>query len=141
MSEQNKAIVRRFIDEAFNRRNLDGVGEFLHTDYCYHGSCGREAHGLDGVRQVIGMFLEAFPDLEVTVDDLLAGGDKVVTRWTARGTQKGALMGMAPTGNRGTMSGIVISQLKDGKVIEDWEQMDLLHLFQQLGYAPTPAAP
>jgi steroid delta-isomerase-like uncharacterized protein len=79
------------------------------------------------------MFFDAFPDLNVTVEDEIAEGDKVVTRWTIRGTHKGDLEGMAPTGKQIVLQGITIHRIEGDKIVEEWERYDNLGLMQQLG--------
>jgi steroid delta-isomerase-like uncharacterized protein len=85
-----------------------------------------------------GMFFAAFPDMQVEINDLVAEGDKVVTRWTARGTNTGEMMGMPASGKSVTLTGITIDHYRDGKSIEHWENLDMLGMMQQLGAIPTP---
>lgn len=139
VQEKNKAALRELIEVAFNRRDLSTIANYLHADYHWHGPSGREARTPEGGAQVIAMYLQGFTELEVTVDEMIAENDRVVTRYTARGVQNGVLMGMPPTGKSFQICGILISRFKDGKVIEDWELFDLLHLFQQLGGFPPQA--
>ncbi len=87
---------------------------------------------------MIGMFRAAFPDLNITIDDQVSEGDKVVTRYTFRGTHKGDLMGIAPTGKQVTTIGISIERFVDGKVVERWEVFDQLGMMTQLGVVPPP---
>ncbi len=91
------------------------------------------------MQQFVGSLRAAFPDLEITVDDQMSDGDKVVTRWTARGTHTGPFQGIPPTGRRGTMTGIDIDRVVGGKTIECWSSGDYLGLMQQLGVVPDPA--
>ena len=83
------------------------------------------------------MFLKAFPDLHLTVEDMIAEGDKVVTRFTSRGTQTGAFMGIPPTGKQVTVSSIVIARIADGKIVEEWGLDDQMGMLQQLGVIPV----
>lgn len=140
MSEQNKALVQRFMDEVFKRRDPQLVHQFLSSDYVWHGPGGQDVRGPDGARQMMAMYFAAFPDLEITPQEMIAEGDKVVTRWTARGTHKGALLGAAPTGKPVTVSGVIISRVKDGKIVEEWEQFEELGMLQQIGLVPATAA-
>lgn len=137
MSEQNKAVVRRFINEVMNKGNMSVLDELLAPNYVYHGPGGQEVRGIEGAKDMIGMYRSAFPDMKSTVDDMIAEGDKVVTRWSATGTHKGDLMGIAHTGKKVKMTGMVINRLVKGKVVEDWEEFDQLGMMQQLGVAPT----
>ena len=136
-TEENKANVRRVIEEVFNKGNLAAADELVATNYIYHGPIGMEFKGPEGLKQLISMFRNAFPDLHGTVEDLFAEGDRVVSRFTARGTHKGDLMGIAPTGKQVTQAGIVIARWVDGKEVEAWESLDLLGMMQQLGVVPS----
>ncbi len=99
---------------------------------------GEEIHGREGIEQFYGALRAAFPDLRITIEDQVAEGDRVVTRWTARGTHTGAFQGIPPTGKQGRMTGIDIDRIADGKVVECWVNSDDLGLLQQLGVIPTP---
>ncbi len=137
MSEQNKAIIRRFWDEVGNKGNLAVVDELLATDCVLHGFLGGEIRGPEGLKQYTSMTLAAFADLHVTVEDEITEGDKVVTRYSARGTHKGEIMGIPPTGKQVAWTGIVITRIAGGKVIEAWANIDRLGLMQQLGAIPS----
>ena len=133
-------IARRFFDEVWSNGKLDLVDELFTSDYVGHPSGFEETvRGPEGVKEYIGRLLEAFPDLAVAVEDQVAEGDRVVTRWTARGTHDGELMGLEPTGRSGTVTGITIQRVHDGKVAEGWTNWDMLGMLQQLGLAPQPA--
>jgi predicted ester cyclase len=84
------------------------------------------------------MYRTAFPDLQIPIEDVIAEGDRVVTRWTTRGTHQGELMGAAPTGNQLTVTGILIDRVSGGKIEEEWVDYDTLHLMQQIGAVPQP---
>ena len=86
------------------------------------------------------MYRAAFPDLQFTIDDVIAQDDKVVIRWSSRGTHRGELMGLAPTGKEATSSGISIDKIADGKIVESWNHWDTLGLMRQLGAAPPPGS-
>ncbi len=135
-AEANKAIVNRIWEEVVNEGNLNIADELFATSYVYHGPGGREIKGPEGFKQFIAMRRTAFPDFHVAVEDMVAEGDRVVSRWTAAGTHKGDLMGIAPTERRGTMTGITITRIVDGKVVEDWENLDQLGILRQLGAIP-----
>jgi predicted SnoaL-like aldol condensation-catalyzing enzyme len=100
MAEDNKGIVRRIVDEVFSRGKVGLADTLVAPGYVYHGPGGLEMRGPDGFKQLVNMYRSAFPDLTVTVDDLIAEGDKVTCRWTGRGTHKGDLAGIAPTGDQ-----------------------------------------
>jgi steroid delta-isomerase-like uncharacterized protein len=142
MSEQNKALSRRVIEEVWHKRDLDVVDELYADDFVYYGapSTGAVLHGPEGYKQVVAMYKTAFPDLRFTIEELIAEGDKVVTRWTFRGTHRGELMGIAPTGKAITNSGISIARISGGKIVEERAIWDELHSYRQLGvYPPDPA--
>ena len=138
MSEENKAVVRRVWEEIANQGNYAVADELFAPDFVYHAPGTPELRGPEGFKQLIGMFRNAFPDLQFTVEDMIAEGDKVASRYTARGTHQGELMGLPPTGRQITEVGIVISRLVDGKLVEDWHSPDNLGLIQQLGVATLP---
>jgi steroid delta-isomerase-like uncharacterized protein len=134
----NKAISRRADEELFNRGNLDVADELFAPDFVYHDPAGEELRGPESVKGYATMLRAAFPDLHQTIEDQVAEGDRVAYRWTARGTHEGELMGIAPTGNRVTFTGIAVARLADGKIEEIWENYDALGLMQQLGAIPSP---
>lgn len=138
MLEENKRIARRVIERLWNKGEFQLADEIVARDYIEHLP-GDETHGLDGVRQYLAEHRLGFPDIHYTVKDQVAEGDKVVTRWTARGTHQGEFKGMPATGKRGRLSGITISRIADGKLIEGWTSPDELGLMQQLGVVPSPA--
>lgn len=133
MSADNKALVRRTIDEAFNKGNLAVVDELAAPNYVFHEPTAGDEKGPDGLKQMITMHRNAFPDLRIAIDDQISEGDRVVTRWTARGTHKGELMGIAPSGQQITVTGITISRLANGKCVEEWENYDALGMMRQIG--------
>jgi steroid delta-isomerase-like uncharacterized protein len=138
MSEQNKLAARRALEEVYSGGNLDLVDELV-TDGIIAHSPGAEFRGVPELKRFVASLRDAFPDLQMTVEDQVAEGDRVVTRWSARGTHKGSFFGIAPTGKTGTMTGIEIDQFVDGKVTECWTSADYLGLMQQLGASPQPA--
>jgi steroid delta-isomerase-like uncharacterized protein len=139
MSEQNKAMVRRAIDEVWNRGNYAAVDDLVASDIVIHASTpAGEIHGPDGIRQFYSALRKAFPDLHFTIEDQIAEGDRVVTRWVAHGTHTGEFQGIPPTGKRGTFMGIDIDRIVNGKVVECWPTADELGLLQQLGVIPAP---
>jgi steroid delta-isomerase-like uncharacterized protein len=140
MSEENKTLVRRYFEEIWDKGNLDLIDELFTTNFVRHGPAGTEGEvrGLEGFKGLVTMYRSAFPDLQVPIEDLIAEGDRVVTRWTARGTHQGELMGSAPTGNRASVTGIIIDRLSGGKIEEEWVDYDTLYLMQQIGAVPQP---
>jgi steroid delta-isomerase-like uncharacterized protein len=135
----NKEIVRRLGIEPWEG-NVGVIDELVSTDYIGHDPAQPDMHGPEGVKAFITTYLSAFPDGSITIDDQLAEGDLVATRWTGRGTHNGELMGIPPSGKQVTVNGITISRLKDGRVVEEWQNWDTLGLLQQLGVVPDMAA-
>jgi steroid delta-isomerase-like uncharacterized protein len=137
--EENKAVVRRYFEEAFNQGNLDVVDEVIATDSVHYANVWSEPmRGPEERKQAVARWREAFPDLHMTLDDLIAEGEKVSYRWTARGTHQGEFLGIAPTGKQMTTTGIVIERLTNGKLTEGWTSSDTLGLMRQLGAIPEP---
>ena len=139
MSEENKQKARRMMEEAFGGGKLEIVDEILDPDFvCYDpNSEAGEVRGADTIKREIEWFRNAVPDLTYTVEDQLAEGDKVVTRWKATGTHQGEFFGVAPTGKRIEMSGIQIDRFdEDGRMVEEWPEYDLLGAMKQMGALP-----
>jgi steroid delta-isomerase-like uncharacterized protein len=135
MSEENKALARRGWEEVVNEKNLDALEEFYAPDVVWH-ELAQDIQGLEQARQFASTFFEAFPDIRITVEDMIAEGDKVVTRYTIRGTHKGEFFGVPPTDRQIALEGITIHRFAGGKIVEEWERYDNLGLLQQLGLAP-----
>src|SRR5689334_16878631 len=143
-ADANKSIVRRFYEEAFSQGNLAVLAEIADAGYVNHdpsGPPGGWPHGVEGLNMVVGTYRGAFPDLRFTVEDQIAEGDRVVTRWSARGTNSGSLMGMPPSGRSATVTGISIERIANGKMVETWVNFDTLGMMQQLGVIPAPGQP
>ncbi|UXN67196.1 ester cyclase (plasmid) [Phyllobacterium sp. A18/5-2] len=132
MSEQNKAQVRRVIEEIYNRGDLGVVDEVAASNLVIHAS-SQEIRGREGAKQYVRVLRAGFPDLHLTVEDQIAEGDMVVTRWIARGTHTGEFQGIAPTGRKVRVAGTDIDRIIEGKTVECWVHMDQLGLMQQLG--------
>lgn len=139
MSEQNKTVERRLLQEVYGNGNLDLIDELVASDFIGHGTA-REGgdRGRDAYRAFVVEMRTAFPDLHFTIEDQIAEGDKVVTRFRAHGTHTGQFQGLPPTGKQGELSGTIIDRIADGKVVECWSNTDDLGLLQQLGVAPAP---
>jgi steroid delta-isomerase-like uncharacterized protein len=139
LSEENKAIVRQQEEELFTQGNLDATDEVYAPDYVGHDpSNSEEVRGLEAAKRAASDYRQAFPDLRVTVEDLIAEGDRVAARLRFRGTHLGELDGIAPTGRRVDCTGIVISRIEEGKIAEDWANFDDLGMMRQLGLIPKP---
>jgi steroid delta-isomerase-like uncharacterized protein len=134
--EQNKALMRRYIEEVWNKGDLDFVDKNFSADFVNHGTLLGQPADRDGIKWVIRNTRNAIPDLHLSIEDMVAEDDKVVTRWLAKGTHKGEFMGAKPTGNKISVSSTVIDHIKDGKVVEAWPIRDDLSLLQQIGLIP-----
>lgn len=139
MSHQITMLVRRAIEEVWNRGNYAIIDDLVARDVVIHASLpANELHGPEGIEQFYATLRAAFPNITFTVEDQVAEGDRVVTRWTARATHKGEFQGIPPTGKQVSVNGIDIDRLANGKVVECWPVADELGLLQQLGVIPTP---
>ena len=139
-TEAIKAIAYQLYEdfnEAFRTRNPNVLEETISANIVDHNPAPGQAPGLEGVKQYVLMFCAAFPDLQNTVEDLIAEGDKVVARLTVRGAHTGAFMGIPPTGKPVVVTLMEILRIADGKVVERWGQFDNLGLMQQLGVIPA----
>jgi steroid delta-isomerase-like uncharacterized protein len=135
--EENMRIVRRIYAEVFDRHNLDVIDEFYTPDFIYH-SPGNPDFDRERLKQGLGAYITAFPDVRLTVEDIFAAGDRVAVRFSAIGTQRGEYLGVPPTGKQITVTSILIHRLSDGKMVEDWEWEDHLGVLQQLGIVSLP---
>ncbi|TMI70143.1 MAG: ester cyclase [Bacillati bacterium ANGP1] len=136
--EENKAIVRRVNDEVWNMGNLEAIDELIADDFVTTViGAPEQIRGPDGFRDFVLMYRKAFPDLRLTIDDQIAEGETVVTRWTATGTHEGELMGIPPTGKQATTAGININRISGGQLVDGWGIFDQLGLLQQIGAVPV----
>ncbi len=138
-AEENMALARRFMDEVWNKGNLDFIDEVTTPNHVSHDPASPEdmGGGVEGLRWFAEMYRSAFPDIQMTVEDVIAEGDKVVTRWTVRATHQGELMGIPPSGNRVEVTGISIDCIEGGKFVESWSNYDTLGMMQQIGAVPS----
>ena len=136
MSVDNKALVRRFHDEVIIGGNLGTVDDLCSPDLVDHAAPPGVPGGIEQAKQVIGMYRTAFPGLALTVEDMIAEGDRVACRFTAAGTHQGDLVGIAPTGKRLTLTGMEFRRIAGVKLVEHWESFDQLGMMQQLGVVP-----
>lgn len=136
-TESNKALIRRGFEEGMNQRKLNVFDEFVGAAYVNH-NMPAPGPGPGGLKQVLAMFVEAFPDMQITVEQSIGEGEKVCTQGTWRGTHKGAFMGVPATGKAVKVGYIDLWRFENGKAVENWVQMDLLGLMQQLGVVPAP---
>jgi steroid delta-isomerase-like uncharacterized protein len=139
-AEENKAVIRRWI-EAFNERNLQAEADLLADGFVAHVPTPQgplELEGLEAWRLFSGPFVEAFPDLRLAVQDIMAEGDMVAARVAFRGTHRGGFQGIPPTDKEVNFTSMEINHVVDGKVEEHWVEIDLLRLMGQLGAIPEP---
>jgi predicted ester cyclase len=131
--EANKTLIRRYV-ETWNQGDLQGLAEFWSPDMVHHTRS--QAHGFAEVKMIVGTFMRAFADLHFQIDDIIAEGDKVVTRMTASATHTGNYMEMAPTGKQIRCAVMGIARVANGKIVEHWGVTDELHMMQQIGLFP-----
>ncbi len=133
-AEENKALAHRVLEEMFNKGNLDVADELLAPDYVNHDpAMPEDIHGPEGFKEYVGAYRSALSDIHVEIEDQIAEGDKVVTRWIGTGTHDGEFAGIAPTGKRVTLPGMEIVRISGGKLVEGWEGYDSMNMMRQLG--------
>jgi steroid delta-isomerase-like uncharacterized protein len=137
-TEENKAISRRVIEEGFVKGNMVVVDALFAANHVNHDAPPGLPAGPEGLKQFVSIYRTAFPDLQIVIDQQVAEGDKVVTRWTSQGTNKGSLLGMPPTGKHATITGTTIDRHAGGKIVETWNTFDQVGMMQQLGVLPMP---
>jgi steroid delta-isomerase-like uncharacterized protein len=138
MTKENKIIMRRALEEVVNKGNLELVDELVAPNFVDHTPFPGLPPDREGIRQTIRMLREAFPDIQVTNEDMIAEGDKVVSRQVTRGTHKGEFMGVPATDKEVAWTGILIFRIIDSKIVDQWLEQDAMGLMQQLGAAPEP---
>ncbi len=137
MSEENRTAARRVIEEGFNQGRLEVIDELVGRDFVGHDPVDPEdTHGVDGIKARIETYRAAFPDLRISLEEIVAEDDIVATRWIARGTHEGELMGMAATGRTTESHGMTIDRFEGGKLVESWDNWNALGLMQQIGALP-----
>lgn len=138
MSEEHRALAHRAVEEIYNNGDLDAADEIYAPDCILHDpSLPEDLRGPEGVKHYARMYRNAFPDLHVAIEDEICEGDRMAMRWTARGTHRGDLMGIPPTGNPIVVSGVTIGRMDGGKIAEEWFQSDNLGMMRQLGLIPA----
>jgi steroid delta-isomerase-like uncharacterized protein len=136
MSEKQKAITRRIFEEVWEG-DLDVVDEVLGANYVAHGLAAGLPPGRDSFKHFVSVYRTAFPDVHFTIEDQIAEENKVVTRWTARGTHKGDLMGIPASGKRVVVTGSSTNRFAGDKSVESWNNWDGLGMMQQIGVIPA----
>jgi predicted ester cyclase len=138
-AEQNKALLRRIFEEAFNQNKPSVLDELIAPNFrTYDPPLGMEPNR-EGFRQILAKYHATFPDMHLTIEDEFADGDYVIQRGYATGTHKGEFQGLPPTEKKVKINVIHIWRFANGKAVENWVQMDQLGLMQQLGAIPQPA--
>ncbi len=135
-TEDNKALVRRFIEEVFNQGNLDAIDLFMSDEFVRYGA-GRTSHGRQIIKDGVKALRTGFPDFHVIIEDELSDGDKVVQRQTHTGTHLGEFAGVPATGTRMQTTEISILRIVDGKIREGWVNVDQLTMLRQIGAVPS----
>jgi steroid delta-isomerase-like uncharacterized protein len=134
--DENKALMQRFYEEVVNQKKLQLIDDLVSADFVEHQTAPDLSPDREGVKQFFLRVTHAFPDLQMKVDDVIAEGDRVATRYTMTGTHQGEFMGVPPTGMAISVSGIDIVRFADGRVAEHWGITDQMTLMQQLGVMP-----
>ena len=139
-TETNKTLIRRWVEEGWNKGNLAVVDEVYAPNVVQHDPGSPfPVTSAETLKMYVGMYKSAFPDLTFTIEDLVAEGDKVLWRFNSHGTHTGALGPIPPTGKAGDVTGMVLFRCADSKIAEVWVNIDALGLFQQLGLVPVMA--
>lgn len=138
MPEANEIVMRRFVEEVINEGHYSALPELVHPNYVYR-SPDQELRGADALKDLFTAYRAGLPDLKTSIDDLVVSGDKVVISITLTGTHEGDLMGIPATGKQLKIHGMVLSRFEEGKIIEEWEILDMLSMFQQLGVVSLPS--
>lgn len=133
MSEMNRAVVRRVVEELFDTGNLDIADQVFAPDYVDHSPSELESSGLENIKRFVVGWRVAFPDTRSAVEDMIAEGDRVAVRWTTQATHRGEFLGVPPTGNVVTAHWLGIFRLSNGKIIESWDHYETQGLLRQLG--------
>lgn len=136
-TDKNKARKRRYC-EAFNARDLRVFDELFAPGYVLHIAGSPDVRGAEALRQLMSASFRSLPDVQLTVDDMIAEGEKVVTRWTLRFTHSGEFLGVAPTHRQVTVTGLTVDKFLDERIVEAWEVFDALGMMRQMGAVPRP---
>lgn len=138
--QENKALVRHVLNELFSHQNLDVVDEYLAPDFVGHDAPPGISPGRQGVKEFVQARARAFSDSRFTIEDQVAEGDRVVTRWTAHHTHTGEFLGVPATGKEATVTGMMLHRIANGKIQEEWGEYDLFGLFRQIGAIAAPGS-
>ena len=135
--EENKAVIRRYVEDVQNGKNWDVYDELTAEDFVNHSAPPGVPDDREGQKMYLGAFMAAFPDCRFAIDDMIAEGDQVVTKKTFTGTHTEELSGIPPTGKHVTLQFADVMRVRDGKIVEHWLAMDQMSFMQQLGLLPT----
>ena len=139
MSTENKALVRRWFDEVWDKGRVAAIDEMLANDAAVHG-LGTDTYGPAGFKPFHSAYRNAFPDVRIQVDDIVAEGNIVAARWSGTGTHRGEGLGFAATGRQVHFNGMLFARVDQGKLVEGWNNFDQLGMLQQLGVVSLPSA-
>jgi steroid delta-isomerase-like uncharacterized protein len=137
MATDNTALVRRVIEEIWNKGMLETADQVADKNQVFHDPLMGDLRGLEAFKQYVRNYRAAFPDMAFVIEDIGAVGDKVYFRFAVSGTHKGPFLGVGATNKRGNVTGIAINRIQGGKIVEVWTSYDSLGLIQQLGIAPA----
>ena len=138
--DENRELVRRFNEEVWGQGRVELIDQLFAPDYVDHYTPPGGPPGRDGIRYDVERVRAAFPDLEITTDDIVCEGDRAALRWSGRGTYRGGIPGIDAVGTEVTMSGMHFYRIRDGRIAERWEEFDRLGLMRQLGVLPPAPA-
>jgi steroid delta-isomerase-like uncharacterized protein len=137
--EENRTLIHRFVEEVFNRGNLDVVEEIYAPIYVGHtAGLPEQTLGPEGVKEFVELYRSAFPDIRTTIEDIVTVGDKLAYRWTAVGTHQGEFLGVAPSNNAVEITGTTMERIEGGKIVETYNNFDQLGMMRQIGAMPAP---
>lgn len=137
MSQENEAVVRRLVDEVWNGGRVEAIEELVSPEYVLHDpALPQVAHGPSGLADNVRLYRHAFPDINLEIEELVSTDDTVTMRWRATGTHRGELMGVQPTGRRSAVTGIGFLRLRDGKLVQEYQEWDQAAMLRQLGLLP-----
>ena len=140
MSTENKALVQRWFDEVWNRGRAEAIDELLAPDSIVHGLGTGDMRGAAAFKPFHAAYRDAFPNIRIRIDDMVAEGDKVAFRWTGTGSHRGSSLGFAATNRNVQFQGMGIIRVHNGKLVEGWNTFDQLGMLQQLGIVQLPGA-
>ena len=134
--EENKVIVRHYLETAWNKKDPTIIDDLVADDFVQHAQ--NVQPGREGVKNFFRMLYGGFPDAHFTLENIMAEGNQVATRFTVRGTHQGPFLGIPATGKSMTLTGMALLELRDGKIVANWNELDMLGALQQLGVIPKP---